>query len=592
MSSRWPLVAVAAFVALVHLAWLMGGDTIVVDGNFFDGDSYARLVRVTQLYQGGGWFDSTIPRSNAPFGDTLHWTRPFDVILLAIALPLTPLLGFERALHLAGTYASPLLHVLTAVALAWAARPVLGRVAAYAAGALTASRFGVLGYATVGHADHHLLFALITVLAFGFFLRSLDDEDDRPWDAMMAGALIAVGIWVGTESLVFLALCLLISGLMWVADTPRAAARNLHLVLGLALALALALLVERGPGGYVDVEFDRISIVHLTLAALLLAFWGVAGSWKGSAVLRLAAGAAGAAAIVAVLWLLFPDILHGPMADVDPVLIPYFDSIAEYSPIKDFPHFLAYMGGILLALPWAAWRIREEWPGAGRWKWLLIVVSMVVFTTFAVNWVRWSMYAGIFIIVVVCDLVLRVDAAISARLSGVKRILVKVSTVLFLIIGPSVIGIAFIAATDAKNDEESVKCDVRKVAEYLNSPRWADRPRTLVTSANFGNELLYRTKHRVVSTLQHRNAGGILNVINILGGADDGEILRLVRKRRIDLIVMCPDTGSFRHYTEHKDDNILFKRLERSQPPGWLREAHVPPELRQIFRLFEVVGTP
>ena len=52
----------ASFVALIHVAWWFFADTLVVHGNFFDGDSYARLVRVERLYATGGWFDSTLPR--------------------------------------------------------------------------------------------------------------------------------------------------------------------------------------------------------------------------------------------------------------------------------------------------------------------------------------------------------------------------------------------------------------------------------------------------------------------------------------------------------------------------------------------------
>lgn len=57
-----------------------------------------RLLRVERLIETGAWFDHTIPRSNAPYGETLHWTRPLDVLLVAGAAPLAPVLGWREAL--------------------------------------------------------------------------------------------------------------------------------------------------------------------------------------------------------------------------------------------------------------------------------------------------------------------------------------------------------------------------------------------------------------------------------------------------------------------------------------------------------------
>ncbi len=40
-----------------------------------------RLVRVEELHRTGAWYDSVVQRSNAPYGDELHWTRSLDIIL-------------------------------------------------------------------------------------------------------------------------------------------------------------------------------------------------------------------------------------------------------------------------------------------------------------------------------------------------------------------------------------------------------------------------------------------------------------------------------------------------------------------------------
>ena len=81
---RWPVWLVAGFVVLIHVAWWLVGDTIVAKGGLAAGDSFTRLVRVERLVESGAWFDNTLPRANAPFGTSIHWTRPFDAALIAL----------------------------------------------------------------------------------------------------------------------------------------------------------------------------------------------------------------------------------------------------------------------------------------------------------------------------------------------------------------------------------------------------------------------------------------------------------------------------------------------------------------------------
>ena len=212
-----PVTVVLASVAFVHAVWWLVGDNVVVHGNLADIDGYARLVRVLRLVETGGWFDITLPRANWPYGGSLHWTRPLDVILIALALPVAAFTGFATALYWAGVMVSPLLHGLLALAVMWAARPLLTPPGAVIAGALTALQFGILGYATIGHADHHVLIGLIAALAIGLTLRALMEtgEKDANRFAFSLGVVLAFGIWVGTEIQVTAGLCLGVMGLRW-----------------------------------------------------------------------------------------------------------------------------------------------------------------------------------------------------------------------------------------------------------------------------------------------------------------------------------------------------------------------------------------
>ncbi len=88
------LVIVIAWM-LFHLLLAAAHDTPILTGGLLGPDSYMRMVRVEALLDTGAWYDHRIERSNAPFGEELHWTRPFDLLLLAGAAPLAPLLGWK-----------------------------------------------------------------------------------------------------------------------------------------------------------------------------------------------------------------------------------------------------------------------------------------------------------------------------------------------------------------------------------------------------------------------------------------------------------------------------------------------------------------
>ena len=83
-----------------------------------------RLVRVEALFETGDWYSSFAERSNVPWGDDQHWTRPFDVLLLSSAVLLEAMTGFEAGLFWSGVVISPLLHIAAMLALMWAARPL------------------------------------------------------------------------------------------------------------------------------------------------------------------------------------------------------------------------------------------------------------------------------------------------------------------------------------------------------------------------------------------------------------------------------------------------------------------------------------
>ncbi len=170
----------------------------VLDGQLLGTDAYMRLVLVTQLYEKGAWFDGGVARSNAPYGEVLHWTRPLDVLLLAGAWALKPFFGFKGGLYWSGALVSPILWALTCLAFAWASAPFFARDRRPLAMIAFVVQPGVIAYSLAGRADHHMLILLIFVVSLGLTARLLL----RPYRAglaIAAGAAAGLGIWVSVE---------------------------------------------------------------------------------------------------------------------------------------------------------------------------------------------------------------------------------------------------------------------------------------------------------------------------------------------------------------------------------------------------------
>jgi len=592
----WPLIGVLVFVTVIHGGWWIAGDKIVAGGGFGDGDSYLRLLRVERLIETGNWLDITIPDANAPYGTTLHWTRIFDLVLLVVAAPIVPFLGFSKALFWAGVIVSPLIHILSAGVLVWALLPVFGLSGALFAGAVSAAQAGILTFSLVGRADHHTMFILISALTLGFLFRALISPQRSLLPARLAGVCLALGIWEGPENLVFMSLCLGVIGLPWLIGETESASANFGIAQGLFVGLLAFMIFERGLVGAFNVEYDRISIIHVAFSFLLALFWAVVWVLENRIrdlliPQRLGIAIGGMVFMAVIMIVLFPKIIGNPLNDADPAIQPIYERISEYKPVADIPHFLIYFGGILFTGPWVLWRLKGAWGNSLRWVWVLIGAGLIVYLIFGFNWSRWSMYAAFFMAIVLGDLLAAVDKKISLAFFFPTRVPMKVLAITLVAVGPMLVGALVLDAKKTDEDRAAAKtvaCPVRELSHFLNQKPWSERSRIITASANFGAELIYRTDHQALATVHHRNVSGILDGYGILNSSDEHKIKNLIRRRQVDLMVLCPKSGDDSYFLMGDDPNSLYRRLAEKSPPSWARAITLPGDLKDKFGLFEI----
>jgi hypothetical protein len=603
-----PWLSLFVLWVLVQVVVLAAGASLVLEGGLIGTDGYMRLVRVELLQETGAWFDGRIPRSNAPYGNTLHWTRPFDVLLLGAAWLLTPFLGFEKALFWGGSLVSPVLLLVSALAMMWASRPVIDAQIQPYVTFVFFSQMAVLSYALPGRVDHHTLQILLLVLSMGMVIRLCMERPKRLL-AVLTGGVLGIGLWVSVE---FLLVTLLAMTAMWLSWLRFGAGRGwvaASLAVGLAGSVALALLIERPIGAIMAEEHDRISIVHLTIMLAHLSFWalvllgerlaGIALSPRG----RLAFSLLGAVAGGAVIYVAYPKFFGGPMVDVDPEdFRVYWSKNKELQPFmptnaRAFGQLLFWVGPAMICLPYVlalVWLKRRDdaWIG-----WVYFAIALGLYLTLSLRHVRFAPFAEAMAVVPLAHLIGAARGRLSWIASQTWRDAARGLVSLVLIIGISGAGLvlgfrpslgtgasAFGAAGAGAGE-----CDIAAIAAFLNRPEpFGDRPRIIATHVDFGPELLYRTEHAVVGTPYHRNGRGIRDIYRIFSASDSAESKRLLDARGIELVLLCPSPSEEVFYDLTSERSTFYSRLRNAQAPDWMRPIRLPADIGG-FRLYEVV---
>ncbi|MDP6563321.1 MAG: hypothetical protein QF578_00690 [Alphaproteobacteria bacterium] len=573
----------------VHLLLQELADWRILDGRLVGPDAYMRLLRVQELADTGVWFDPVSERSNAPYGEVLHWTRPLDLLLLSGAAVAAPLLGFAGALFAWAAVMGPLLHIATLFLLLWAVRPMLEPRGLILLGLLFPALFFIAFVFAVGRPDHHALNMMLFVAQLGFAVRLARSTClDRL--AIAAAAIGALALWISIEGMVGIGLTLLALAAGWIADGRLAIRRAVIFTLVLTAGLTVALVLERPPTDLLAIEFDRISVVYLCFLAMIAGFClllVVAPDGRPGTRLLIAGAAAGV--ILLAVKLLFPNFFLGPMAEMHPLVREvWFANNAEVSPLLDprhlvrsLPKAVAHLGLILFAVP-AVILCMARSSGEYRRIWALLGLFLTLTFALTLREVRWMGYPQILCLPPCIALLQGLFARRPVRKRGLAA--ARAAAVIAVAAGPLVLGGLLRLALPLP--ETGKACEMPAISAWLDS-HYAERPQRIVNFIYPGSELLYRTRHSVVATPYHRNTAGMVDTIQLLRASDPAAAQAIVERRRADLILICPESPEATNY-RRTDPPSLLAQLEAGAPPDWLVPVALPPALAADFRLFQV----
>lgn len=575
-------ILMAIFVTLASFGF--GGTALAPS----DGDGWMHGLRIKTWLAGG---DPDFVRGNSPDGFVIHWTRPFDVLLLVLMAPLRLVLPQEAALEWAMRFSHWPLGVLTIAASLGFGQGVarrLGLVGAQSRGVLLlaalpmalAPIYWVFGGPT--RVDHHLLVVGLTVLGAAILLSASTRRG-----FLAAGLLGGLAVWTSVEALpglaVFFGLALGFRAAIDPEDTPSPA----PVLFGMVMVILAALLVDPAYDGALT-DLDRVSFVHLVGPVVALGVALLIGAvlhwqkrpWRFWATL-IAAAAGGVATI-----LLFPQVMDAETAVIGPYLAevwwPRLKEIGSVASVADFFVQLGQpAGALMLTLAVAGRRLRSGDRRGGA-AILVMAIGMTAIILAAALHLRFTSWA-----LVVTMVGFLVGLADLHRLMprGLIYVVALALAVPAVALCVTLVGrgrdAAEIAPGNAAVGAEAVQRAVCSASTVLDEIRRIGDVGVVIVPDRFVPELLFRAPEvKTIAGSYQRNIAGLTDHFRfMLDETPDAETAREVaRRRQVTHVLVCDGRiagGST------LNDAMLAMRIGTGQVPSWLEPvAGVVPSLR------------
>lgn len=569
-----------------RLAWTTAAVTVVVIGvlsfmnhdigrTLGDTDDAMRIAMVRHLLEGGGWYDQLVTRLQPPQGIYLHWSRLVDGALAGL-IGVLGLVMPEATAEAAVRFAWPLLWIAPAVVCALAiARRTGAAAAVFVCAAMLIVNIQMFTQFQPGRIDHHDIQIVAALVAAASALA----RRRRVLMAAIAGAATAVGLAVGMEALVFVAL-VGVSFALRAALAPQSE-RGPVQAYGLTLAGATALLfaLQTPPWRWSVSACDALG-VNL-IAALAVAGLGLAAvvAWAERLPVRLRLGLVAAVGLAALaVYLAFdPSCVRGPFAAVDPRVRPFwFDHIKELEPwwrlVRTQPSVALELVMVCLASAAAATWLAVRQVRARDWNGLLAVALCLAAVAEAALAYRAEGYVLWFGMPLIA-------AAISLIGERLWRNLM-IPTLAAALVSPLYLAaLLSLALPQARATEKLAKATIDHCFETAAFQPLAKLPAGVVLSEiDLGPFVLADTPHAALSAPYHRMTWGILAAHDALA-AGPGEDERRARALNVRYVLDCPAHGLA------GPPSSLEQRLRRGETPGWLERLSPAGAPIQIWRV-------
>jgi asparagine N-glycosylation enzyme membrane subunit Stt3 len=581
------------------LFFIQNYDAIVNKISIGDVDGYWHLLRVEKIHDGHDLHELSLSRSNAPYGEKLHWTKAFDILLLSGAYILSFLMPFEEALYWFGNFVNPLMHLITFFLIANISKTFFKVEDISLLSILLPFQLVTTRYFRMGNYDHHGFILLLFTIFLVTSLKAIQYEKAYVW-SLLSGFIASICIWAGIESIFYVALLTAFMGLTWIIYDSNYCKNNLLMFSSMFVTSAVILIFELPIDKIFSIHFDRISFVHLFLWGLLLTFWLFVSMLKHTKHItnniskRIVISCLGIFFCSIVMYTVFPKFFYGPEIGIDPLLKKiYMDHTTEFAPLftKHETLFgylnLSWLLGFL-ALLMCMYIIKHK-QEKEKLLWSLIGLLLFAYGCISLYHARWLSYFQLLSIIPMTVILGKITTWETLRFKSSVRPIIIVATILSFCLAPFTISQVLGKSTKPPLLRQSKF--LNQLCIFLNEAKIFDNKKyRILTSIYIGPLILYKTKHEVIGTPAHRNEKGILDTYKIMNSEDEEIARGIIQKRDIDFILVGPPEYGLYDYLipEGKKEGKFYHRLWYGPLPDWLEQIPITTELNNKIKAFRI----
>ena len=575
----------------------------VFSGQLADPDCYTWLVRAAQLHETRQWFDATLHRVDPPFGLEQHWTRPFDVLLLAGAWVFTPFMGFEKALYTWGVLVSPLLQIASVLFLIWAFASVYNNRQMMFLSIGFIVQPAILFSYLAGRPDHHSLITFLFIVSLGFVVRMMQEPARKLW-AWGGGFVSALGFWVCIELGVFVILPVIVFlSILWFLKEKDVGTALFNYSAALLIFSTCALLIENGLSEFLRLERDRLSIVFVLFFAMitLYAFFAHKFKFADSTLFRTLFAGLAAMSVMGVMQFLYQQ------TSITPEVEHLYREIRTGSLGQDkFIYSLQWPAGIYTFISWAGiiipvslWFVyslftRKWWQGLFSnprkpmyVKLSIFVIVSLYFYSDYVTQLRYVVYLQIICLLGYVVLMDNVVKSVESRLDMSRMLPVVRPLVIFLML--TWFYYPMFLHGKGEGSGSGYDSNIVSTSRYLHEiTKNEDMPLNIMAAPELGSTLLYHTNNNVFTFTNHRNLHGFNDWYNIMTSEIDEQALSIVDERQVDMILINKPLDKI--YFHDQKENVLVHRLMSGEEVSWLERVETPDDVPQDILIYMVVN--
>lgn len=550
-----------------------------------DPDPWLRLTLAREWLTSGDWYNHLVPRTNTPIGGiTSPWTRPVDMVIAALATMQPDTVELNLRLMRAALIAPAIWMVALLMGIYRIVRLYSPLPSAYLMASLMVAAMPVTwNYFGVGNADHHAPLAALFVWVMGSVLR----PTIRPAQAILAGVLVALMLWISFEAIILIAIIYLWFGLAWLRGDYSNTRALAIMASAAAITSTAALMVEYPRAQWLHAQYDTLSIVYVSLIALSACLSWLMVKTMGHPKRYLIITSAGVMAALAVV-IMFPALIHGPYGGLSPYITSHFmPRISEAKPfykIELLPLLAtAYLPIATMFLLAAAW-LKPRYAFYPKQSASILTYFIGTTLLLYLSQQRWSYYLLPLTSAALAPFIACLFAPEDARVAGQwpARALATLTPsqqalrrmpIIALVLALPMICLLLDQALTPKNDADAQLMGQRNAC--YSSARQLIRsgeltralgstPMNILAPTDLGTEILFFTPHRIVASNYHREGDGIQYVWESETLETAPALRSYLEKRKIDVLLVCPNLTN-------SPESILVQYLSGAALANWLQ---------------------